>query len=360
MELTGDLLKRFFRKECTAAEADFVAQYLRENPGAMDVYFNQQEFNETEAIDTNSNGELEQWDALQHRLKVHRIRKNIQRLAIAAGLVGIVTMFAFLFNTKSENRQLVKNNETALKADSSNWTEIANRTAKTELHTLKDGSTIKLSAGALIRFNQEQWQTRRDIELKGEAVFYVAKDKTRPFTVYCNQVSVRALGTIFAVRQQHGADSMRVRLFEGKVLVRKQHEPRGKDSVDLVKPVTLKPGQEMLFAENRDIAYVRPFLNTTPAPVGIAKNTHVGPAPKTTSPGWVEFNNQPLSDLFVSLEVLYNVEIGFKPEDVQDIYFMGRFESYDKIDGILEIIGRLNGLTVEKTAANTYEIRKSK
>jgi transmembrane sensor len=64
---------------------------------------------------------------------------------------------------------------------------------------LSDGSKMVLNTAteATVRFDKR----RREIELiSGEGLFQVAKDPTRPFIVHAGTVSVRAVGTVFAVR----------------------------------------------------------------------------------------------------------------------------------------------------------------
>jgi transmembrane sensor len=65
--------------------------------------------------------------------------------------------------------------------------------------TLSDGSSMLLNTAtrAEVRFSD----AGRDVELvHGEGVFEVAKDAARPFIVRARGVSVRAVGTVFAVR----------------------------------------------------------------------------------------------------------------------------------------------------------------
>src|ERR1700734_3769211 len=64
---------------------------------------------------------------------------------------------------------------------------------------LNDGSTMLLNTATelTVTFSKRQ----RDIRLiRGEALFEVAHDKTRPFLVRANDIAVRAVGTAFAVR----------------------------------------------------------------------------------------------------------------------------------------------------------------
>jgi len=65
--------------------------------------------------------------------------------------------------------------------------------------TLADQSSMFLDSASVahVQFSQH----RRDVELiRGQALFEVAKDRQRPFTVLTGGVSLRAVGTVFAVR----------------------------------------------------------------------------------------------------------------------------------------------------------------
>lgn len=69
---------------------------------------------------------------------------------------------------------------------------------ETRIVPLEDGSVITLNTDSAVsvRFTR----SHRDIRLlRGEALFDVAKDATRPFTVDANGTSVRAVGTSFTV-----------------------------------------------------------------------------------------------------------------------------------------------------------------
>lgn len=81
---------------------------------------------------------------------------------------------------------------------------------------LADGSKITLREGAEVDVNYTA-ADRRVLLLKGEALFEVAKDPSRPFIVQGNGVDVRAVGTAFAVQLNQGA--VDVLVTEGTVSV---------------------------------------------------------------------------------------------------------------------------------------------
>ncbi len=66
---------------------------------------------------------------------------------------------------------------------------------------LEDGSTLVLNTDTevTVQFSQQQRNIRL---LRGEALFDVAHDRSRPFVVVANGTAVRAVGTEFAVRME--------------------------------------------------------------------------------------------------------------------------------------------------------------
>lgn len=100
---------------------------------------------------------------------------------------------------------------------------------------LADGSSIDLDTDSKVRVRLDA--SKRSITLeRGQALFDVAHDPTRPFVVAAGQTRVEALGTRFDVRR--GARDVRVTLINGKVAVQ--------DASPLSRGEwTLAPGQQI-------------------------------------------------------------------------------------------------------------------
>lgn len=112
--------------------------------------------------------------------------------------------------------------------------------------TLEDGSVVTLNTDsrAVVRLGEQ----RRDVALaRGQALFEVARDETRPFVVSAANRTVTALGTSFDVRVL--PDSLEVVLIEGKVAV-EQHVAReaGTSGDDIA---VLKPGEQLVVTTAR-------------------------------------------------------------------------------------------------------------
>ncbi|MDR7154794.1 transmembrane sensor [Sphingobium xenophagum] len=76
------------------------------------------------------------------------------------------------------------------------------RTGTGELHVakLEDGSIAQLGPGSAIRVSYAEGERRIDL-LAGEALFQVTPDKSRPFRVHADDVTITVLGTGFDVRR---------------------------------------------------------------------------------------------------------------------------------------------------------------
>lgn len=74
---------------------------------------------------------------------------------------------------------------------------------------LKDSSTVMLNTDSVmqVRFDEDE---RGIILREGEAAFNVAHDLSRPFVVHARDVTIRAVGTQFAVRMTDGAVAVTV------------------------------------------------------------------------------------------------------------------------------------------------------
>jgi len=183
-------------------------------------------------------------------------------------------------------------------------------------------------------------------------LFHVAKDKTKPFTVFSGDLSTTALGTSFVINAFDDADIISVKLLTGKVVVKSADSLYKKLSEDKY----LQPGDELIYNKKSMLASIKPAK----------ENKTIGEAKKDGGNGniiettnWYMFNNQSLPQVFAQLEELYNVNINFSTAEVRNMYFIGKFEKSDSLENILNDIALLNHLSVKKQQ-NGYIIRKKK
>ena len=85
-----------------------------------------------------------------------------------------------------------------------------------EREVLPDGSVVELDNGAKVEVNYSG-HDRRVLLSRGEALFVVAKNRTRPFIVTASSVDVLAVGTAFSVQLE--PKSVEILVTEGTVAV---------------------------------------------------------------------------------------------------------------------------------------------
>jgi len=139
------------------------------------------------------------WNILLERLESNHLlttdrteyisgRKRIilfQRLvAVAAVCIGII-FAGFYFSQKKDLSKISLQNK---------------ENSGTLVTTLEDGSTVYLATDASISYPNAFTKAQRKVELNGNALFCVAKDKRRPFIVMINGMTIEVIGTIFAVQ----------------------------------------------------------------------------------------------------------------------------------------------------------------
>lgn len=80
--------------------------------------------------------------------------------------------------------------------------------------SLPDGTLVWLKGQSMLTYSGDVPNERHAI-LKGEALFEVAKDPSRPFIIACGDVSVRVVGTSFTLKSS--PDSVQLLVLTGKV-----------------------------------------------------------------------------------------------------------------------------------------------
>lgn len=127
------------------------------------------------------------------------------------------------------------------------------------LVVLRDGTRLSMNTSTRIRVDFAESQRTVEVE-RGEALFEVAKDASRPFVVQVAGTEVVATGTAFLVQAspatRPGDQALAVTLVEGQVVVR---STAGEARL-LEKPLVMVPGQRLRL--NRSAEAQRPATAT--------------------------------------------------------------------------------------------------
>jgi transmembrane sensor len=277
------------------------------------------------------------------------IYRRLLRVAAAAAVVLLVGLgWAYFF--KGDRQGLVSNTAQKRVTLPTVIQHEVNTTGKEKSITLADGSMIVLFNNSEIAF--EKPFTRRNIKLTGKALFNVAKDAARPFTVESGAITTTALGTEFTVTAFAGQKQLSVRLYNGKVVIK----PVAPLNRLMTQAIYLLPGQEFVYGP--DGSLVRTFSNQhqreNKDPIAAADNPTL---PVNTKGSWHMYNNQPLAQVFDHLSGIYEVMIVYEYKDVHQKYFVGQFRTTDSVELILNLITKANKLKYTRED-NTYIIHQ--
>jgi transmembrane sensor len=198
---------------------------------------------------------------------------------------------------------------------------------------LPDGSSVTLNTDTAIElaFSAGKRLIRMS---RGQALFEVAKDHTRPFVVEAGGRQVTALGTIFSVRMDPGR--VRVLLVRGRVVVDKVD---GEDSSTTVKPTILSPGQELV------------------AELGAVQ--HIAKADVSSEllwkDGYIEFHDARLGDAVAEMNRYSDRQIALSDPRIAQMRVSGVFKTGDP-DRFASLVSELLPLTSRPVSTGDVQL----
>ena len=355
MQITEKLVEKFMGGHCTKAEADFVFRYFRKNPEAWRKYMI------AGWDEADNSGELPdnytELMLLEIRRKAFRLNDMNSRrfhgriglrLVVAAASVALIFLGIRQFwpgNAKQE--------KTAFPAPSSNtgtlmtraghaifeWQLKANHTDEKLKIKLEDGTVVTLHPRSSIRYAKhftDNSEHKRDIYLQGYALFDVAREKSRPFTVYAGNMSTTVLGTSFSVAEND--KGVLVKLYSGKVMIHAVQQNAW------TKDILLKPGEQLrvTYEPGADLAIITNFDTGKPAP----KKMNAGTGDNRKD---LVFDNTELPDVMSQLISYYRTRITYNKTELSNMYFSGQVLESDSLSVILKVIAKMNDLQVTQT-----------
>ncbi|WP_082032885.1 FecR family protein [Sanguibacteroides justesenii] len=192
--------------------------------------------------------------------------------------------------------------------------------------TLSDGSRVYLNSDSEIRFPEQFGEGKREVFLKGEAFFVVAKDKSHPFVVNTpNKLQVEVLGTEFNVQAYVDEEDVEATLNQGAVRV-----VLGNQSVEL------HPNQQAVYNKKS----------------GKLSSREVdAEAYSAWKDGRFVMKNETLESIMARLSRWYDIRIFYMNPEVKNYHFSGELERYEDFSEALRML--------EKSAKISFEVNKN-
>ena len=208
---------------------------------------------------------------------------------------------------------------------------------------LTDGSVARLKDGAEIAevFSAAERRVRL---VRGEVFFTVVKEAGRPFFVEVDGVTVRAVGTAFAVRSEsHGVD---VLVTEGTVQVTPPVATAAASA-----PAMVGAGQRAVVARARE--------PEAPAVVVSAVSSSEIARSLAWNDAMLELAGATLGELVGAFEKRTGQRIEFGDVALREVRMGGQFPTND-VDGFLRALAEIYGVKAERRADGVILLRKAR
>lgn len=187
---------------------------------------------------------------------------------------------------------------------------------------LPDGTMVWLNAESSLTYPVTFAKLKtREVTLKGEAYFEVAKEAERQFIVHSAKQEVQVLGTHFNINAYPEEGAVRTTLLEGSVLVSENETKVG---------TVLKPGQQSVLTD-----------------AGISINNPDLEAVTAWKDGYFMFNNERQESIMRKISRWYNVEVVFADPAAKEVMYYGTLNRFDKVSKILDKLGQTGEVRYE-------------
>ncbi|MCB6971580.1 MULTISPECIES: FecR family protein [Butyricimonas] len=197
--------------------------------------------------------------------------------------------------------------------------------------TLADGTRVWLNAETEMKYPVVFGKDTREVYVKGEAYFEVAKDTACPFIVYASGVATRVLGTSFNVMAYEGEERVEVTLVTGKVEV---GNVDGKCSLASGWQAVVEQGTHRITRREVNVAAYTSWRN-----------------------GLFDFREMTLEELVMKLSRWYDVDFVFENDDARDKRFTGAVKRNNTLEFMLHFIEKTSNVyfKVDKGIIRIYE-----
>lgn len=244
-------------------------------------------------------------------------------ISLAAATAGSVIKDAGISITKTADGKLIYE-VAGMPVNASNSVHNTISTPKGgqwQIH-LPDGTMVWINAESSLTYPVTFSKLKtREVTLKGEAYFEVAKEANRPFIVHSPKQDVQVLGTHFNISAYPEDAVVRTTLLEGSVRV---SEKEGNEQLLLI------PGEQAVLS-NAGISVNKPDVEEVTA----------------WKDGYFMFNNEKQESIMRKVARWYNVDVVFADPAAKEVMYYGTLNRFDKVSKILDKLGQTGEVRFE-------------
>ena len=194
---------------------------------------------------------------------------------------------------------------------------------------LPDGKKVWLNAESTLEYSTSLWSKKRNVFLKGEAYFEVAKDSERLFVVNGGGVAVKVYGTVFNVEARENDKNVNVSLLSGSILVENAGASQMLTPGDVAVCLKNKPS---IRTERFDVAFSSIWAHES-----------------------IRFERKSIRELTEYLSKWYDVKIVLDPQVPTDQAYTFSIK-HESLEEVLRLIARINPIQYSFDENNAVRI----
>jgi ferric-dicitrate binding protein FerR (iron transport regulator) len=307
------LLVKYLLEETSPEETEMVKEWIVSDEANKKHYDDfKLLWDESKVVAAASSLDEEvQWQKFKNRIsspaKMAPVKRmwSYQWLKVAAVIIFMAGTVALAYTLFSTNE--IK-------------TVAVNSLDKVITDTLPDKSVITLNKNSTLDYPEKFKGDTRTVNLKGEAFFSVTPDKSKPFIIHVNDVTIKVVGTSFNVKSFNGNTEVIVETGIVEVI-------RDKEEIDL------HPNEKILVKKDDST---------------LTKEKEKGALYNYYRTKEFECDNTPLWQLVQALNQAYDVNIVIERKELRSLPLTTTFNN-ESLDHILDIIRQTFNISVTKT-----------
>jgi transmembrane sensor len=240
------------------------------------------------------------------------ILSNGRKIILSSTINGQLAKEAGVIITKTSDGKIVYQVQDNNTNEPNKINTLSTANGETYQVDLPDGSKVWLNAASSLKYPASfAAASVRRVELRGEAYFEVAKDKTHPFRVVTDKQEVTVLGTHFNINAYADEVGVKTTLLEGSVQVAAYNG----------NTVKIKPGEQAILKSN-DIKVAEADIEMVMA----WKN------------GDFIFKGEDLETAMLRVARWYNVEVVYEPSATKSLELGGWVSRSRNISAVLKMM----------------------
>lgn len=207
-----DLVIAFLSGTAEEEQRRQLERILAEDPGKRELFESLQQNWLTETEDLPAADAA--WEQAEKRMDVPKKRRLISGRVLGYAAAGVVLLLVAGLGKWQQRESAPSLSSVSGLTD---YELVSSGESILDSVGLPDGTIVRLNKGSSLRFRKNFDGARREVELKGEAFFQVARRPDQPFELRAGKALITVLGTSFNVKESHGDSVVSVAVMEGKV-----------------------------------------------------------------------------------------------------------------------------------------------